>query len=161
MSSGLFDRRERCAKLLAYHAGRGFHWEDFAMADNSYGEGLGFEVLASSLRADAGDARTFLEVLATKFGGALPARTVVERESHLFSREKPVKSVSITLGEFRYQIGHTHGVLEAQRTRVVRGIALKTEALSVDEWLNALSEDLMQLAQQSAQDRAALQRMLM
>ena len=131
------------------------------MADSSYGEGLGFEVLASSLRADAGDTKTFLEVLATKLGGALPTRTDVERESHLFAREKPVKMISITLGEYRYQIGHTRGVLMAQRTRVVRGIALKTEPLAMDEWLDALSEGLMQLAQQSAQDRAALQRMLM
>ena len=131
------------------------------MADSSYGEGLGFEVLASSLRADAGDTRTFLEALATKLGGALPTRTVVERESHLFSHEKPVKMISIELGEFRYQIGHSRGTLTAQRTRVVRGIALKTEALGVDQWLDELSMALMQLAQQSAQDRASLQRMLM
>jgi hypothetical protein len=131
------------------------------MADSSYGEGLGFEVLASSLRADAGDTKTFLEALATKLGGALPTRTVVERESHMFAREKPVKMISIELGEFRYQIGHSRGALTAQRTRVVRGIALKTEALGVDQWLDELSMALMQLAQQSAQDRASLQRMLM
>jgi len=131
------------------------------MADSSYSEGLGFEILASSLRADAGDAKTFLEVLASKLGGALPTRTAVERESHLFSRDKPVKSISLELGEFRYQIGHVQGTLAAQRIRVVRGIALKTEALGVDEWLDGLSLALMQLAQQSAQDRAALQRMLM
>ncbi len=131
------------------------------MADSSYGEGLGFEVLASSLRADAGDTKLFLEALATKLGGALPSRTVIERESHLFSREKPVKSISIELGEFRYQIGQARGTLAAQRTRVVRGIALKTETLGVDDWLDALSQGLMELAEQSAQDRAALQRMLM
>ena len=131
------------------------------MADSSYGEGLGFEVLASSLRADAGDTKTFLEALATKLGGALPTRTVVERESHMFAREKPVKLIRIELGEFRYQIGHERGALAAQRTRMVRGIALKTEALGVDQWLDDLSMALMQLAQQSAQDRASLQRMLM
>ncbi|HLV97330.1 MAG TPA: hypothetical protein VKT82_01515 [Ktedonobacterales bacterium] len=131
------------------------------MADSSYGEGLGFEVLASSLRADAGDTKSFLEVLANKLGGALPTRTAIERESHLFAREKPVKSISIELGEFRYQIGHQHGTLAAQRTRVVRGIALKTEPLGVDDWLDALSQALLELAQQSASDRAALQRMLM
>ena len=131
------------------------------MANNSYGESLGFEVLASSLRADAGDTKSFLEVLATKLGNALPTRTAIERESHLFSREKPVKSISIELGEFRYQIGHQHGALAAQRTRVVRGIALKTDALGVDDWLDSLSQGLTELAQQSAQDRAALLRMLM
>lgn len=131
------------------------------MAENSYGEGLGFEVLASSLRADAGDNKSFLEALAKKLGGALPTRTVIERESHLFSREKPVKSISIELGEFRYQIGHQHGALAAQRVRIVRGIALKTDALGVDDWLDALSQALLELAQQSAQDRAALQRLLM
>jgi hypothetical protein len=131
------------------------------MAENSYSEGLRFEVLASSLRADAGDTKSFLEVLASKLGNALPTRTAIERESHLFSREKPVKSISIELGEFRYQIGHLHGALAAQRIRVVRGIALKTDALGVDDWLDGLSQALTELAQQSAQDRAALLRMLM
>lgn len=130
------------------------------MANQSFNEGLGFEVLASSLRADAGDAKTFLEALATKLGGALPTRTQIQRESHLFSSQKLVKQITLDLGEFRYQIGQQHGTLAAQRTRVVRGIALKTEALSVDQWLDELTQALVQLAQQSAQDRAALQRML-
>ena len=131
------------------------------MADQSFGEGLGFEIVASSLRADMSDTKSFLEALATKLGGALPTRTVVDRESHLFSSQKPVKSIAIELGEFRYLIGHQHGTLAARRIRVVRGIALKTEELGVDQWLDELSAALAQLAQQSAQDRAALQRMLM
>ncbi len=130
------------------------------MANQSFGEGPGFEVLASSLRADAGDAKTFLEALATKLGGALPARTQIQRESHLFSSQKPVKQITLDLGEFRYQIGQQHGTLAAWRTRVVRGILLKTEALSVDQWLDELTQALVQPAQQSAQDGAALQRML-
>lgn len=131
------------------------------MANLPFDEGLGFEVLASSLRADAGDAKTFLEALATKLGGALPSRTQVQRESHLFSSHKPVKQISLDVGEFHYQIGHQHDALVAQRTRVVRGIALKTEALSVDQWLGELTQALLDLAEQSAQDRAALQRMLL
>jgi hypothetical protein len=130
------------------------------MANLPFDGGLGFEILASSLRADAGDAKAFLEALATKLGGALPSRTEIQRESHLFSSHKPVKQISLTVGEFRYQIGHQHGTLAALRTRVVRGIALKTEALGVDQWLDELTQALLQLAEQSAQDRAALQRML-
>jgi hypothetical protein len=40
---------------------------------STFGDGLGFEVLASSLRADLSDTKAFLGALAEKLGGALPA----------------------------------------------------------------------------------------
>ncbi|HEX9412611.1 MAG TPA: hypothetical protein VF916_03845, partial [Ktedonobacterales bacterium] len=52
------------------------------------------------------------------------------------------------------------GALDAARTHTVRGVALKSEPLSVDEWIAALGAELGALAQRSAQDRAALQRLL-
>ena len=51
---------------------------------------LGFELLASSLRADTGDLKAFVEALATKLEGALPSQTSVQRKSSgLFSKTKP------------------------------------------------------------------------
>lgn len=125
------------------------------------GEGMGFDLLAASLRADTTDTRIFLEVLATKLGGALPQRTTVEREHHLFRKEQPVRRIQINLGDRSYALmAQPHGLL-AQRVHVVRGIALKTEEISLDQWIDELVQGLSALAQRSAQDRAALERLMM
>jgi hypothetical protein len=124
-------------------------------------DGLRFEVLASSLRADLTDTGLFLSALAEKLGGALPQQCVVERHGGLFAREKPISRVSVELGEYRYMIERAkHGGLRASRTKVVRGIALKTDELPVDEWIEALSRDLAQYAARNAQARLALERLL-
>ena len=124
-------------------------------------EGLRFEILASSLRADLSDTRLFLTALAEKLGGALPQQCVVERRGGMFSKEKPVHKVSVELGEHRYVIENTgRGGLRAARTRVVRGIALKTDELPVDEWIDSLSRDLALYAARNQQTRLALERLL-
>ena len=124
-------------------------------------EGMQFEVLASSLRADLTDTSLFLSALAEKLGGALPQQCVVERKGSLFSKEKPIFRVNLELGEHRYVIERSdRGGLKAGRTRVVRGIALKTEELQLDTWIDDLSRDLAQYAQKNAQARMALERLL-
>lgn len=125
------------------------------------GDGLRFEVLASSLRADLTDTGLFLNALADKLGGALPQQCAVERRGGLFAREKPIARVSVELGEYRYMIERaSHGGLRAARTKVVRGIALKTEELPVDEWIETLSQELAQYAARNTQARLALERLL-
>ena len=42
----------------------------------------------------------------------------------------------------------------------MRGIALKSEELSVEAWIDALSADLLTLAQSSERGRLALERLL-
>jgi hypothetical protein len=124
-------------------------------------DGMGFEILASSLRADLSDTKAFLGALAEKLCGALPSMCQVERKGGLFSKEKPVKSVSIDLGEYRYSIEHGgHGGLRASRAKIVRGISLKTDELPVDTWIDELSRDLAAYAAKNSQARAALERLL-
>ncbi len=120
------------------------------------------ELFAASLRADNTDIKAFLEALAVKLEGALPNSTTVMRQSGLFSREHPVKEVAVSLGDYQYRIGRERqGPLVAVRAKIVRGIVLKTEQLPVDEWIEDLSEALAQVAGQSAQARAALERFLL
>ncbi len=47
------------------------------------------------------------------------------------------------------------------RAKIVRGIVLKTEQIPVDQWIEELSEALAEVAGQSAQGRAALERFLL
>jgi hypothetical protein len=125
------------------------------------GDGMGFEILASSLRADLTDTKAFLGALAEKLGGALPALCQVERKGGLFSKEKHVQRVTVELGEHRYSIEHgDRGGLRAARAKIVRGIALKTDELPIDSWIEELSRDLAAYAARNAQARVALERLL-
>jgi hypothetical protein len=124
-------------------------------------EDIGFELLASSLRAETGDLKAFTEALATKLEGALPAQTRVERKGGgLFSKEKRVHHISVDMGDYRYELTADSGRLEPTRCKAVRGIVLKTERLPLDEWIDDLSRALTEEAQRSEQARLALQRLL-
>lgn len=125
------------------------------------GDERDIDLLTASLRADAGDAHALMQALAAKLDGALPGQVQIERHSGLFARDRAVKRIAIELDEFRYAIEDAgHGRLQAERTHVVRGIALKTEPLGVDEWIGRLAESLADAAQRSAAGRDALQRLL-
>lgn len=122
---------------------------------------LGFELVASSLRADTRDLTTFVDVLATKLEGLLPSQTEVERKgAGIFSKEKHVHRIRVALGDGRYELVAKGGRLEPTFARAVRGIVLKTEQLSLDDWIEALSRDIAAEAQNSEQARLALERLL-
>jgi hypothetical protein len=123
-------------------------------------EGLGFELVASSLRAETGDIKAFVEALATKLEGALPAHTQVERKGGLFSKAKSVRRIVVDLGEYQYQLDAENGRVQPRLCKVVRGIVLKTEAVPLDRWIDELSRQLTEEAQQSEQGRLALENLL-
>jgi hypothetical protein len=65
------------------------------------------------------------------------------------------------LGDDRYILEDPgHGNLQATRTRIVRGIALKTETISVQEWVQELGSILDERARTSAAAREALSRLV-
>ena len=118
------------------------------------------DLLAASLRADASDTAAFLDALAARLEGALPGQVEVQRKGGLFGGGKRVRRIAVRLGDSHYEIEGEHGALVARRRNVVRGIALKSEELGVDAWIDGLSADLLALAQRSEQGRLALERLL-
>lgn len=123
---------------------------------------LQVDLLAASLRADTTDLKAFLEALAVKLEGAMPDQTVVTRQNKLFSKEHPVREILIALDEYQYRISHQErGPLFAQRAKVVRGIVLKTDQLSIDQWISELAGSLARQAEQSLSARVALERFLL
>jgi hypothetical protein len=118
------------------------------------------ELVAASLRASSADLTTFVEVLAAKLEGALPGRVQVERRATRFlGRDKHVDRIQCQLGEQRYVLSARNGI-EARRSKAVRGVVLKSEELSLDEWLGALAGDLADEAQTNEHAQLALQRLL-
>lgn len=124
----------------------------------SAGDGISFELLAAALRADTADLGAWVAALGTKLAGALPERVQV-RHGGLFGNG-PITGIVADLGEWRYALQVQHGRPVAERVHVVRGIALKTEHVPLDAWIDGLSRSLSEIAATSARERAALQRLL-
>ena len=119
-----------------------------------------FDMVAAGLRADATDLNAFVEALAVKLEGALPGRVTIARQGGLFSRSKGVREISVDMGDSRYSLVSNGGRIETTRRNEVRGIAIKSEPLELDEWIAALSRELEAAARESADGRQALERLL-
>ena len=120
---------------------------------------LSFEMLAASLRADAADLGLFLEVLAAKLSAALPSVSRVEHQGGIIGRRR-VRRIQVDLGEHRYEVGRDGAGIAASRSHAVRGITLRSEAMTLEHWIEELARHLAEHAQASAQDREALTRLL-
>jgi hypothetical protein len=118
------------------------------------------DLVAASLRADAGDLDAFVEALAVKLEEALPDQVEVERRGRLLGGQKRVRRIEVTLGEQRYEAEFERGRATCRRRSVVRGIALKTQELDLDAWIAALSQELVAEADRSDRGRQALARLL-
>jgi hypothetical protein len=119
-----------------------------------------FDLLAASLRAETGDLKAFVDVLASKLVETFPHRVRVERAGRLFGGRQRVKGLSIALGDNHYELECDEGQIKCRRRNVVRGVSLKTEQLSLEQWIDSISEALTQVAAQTESDRVALERLL-
>jgi hypothetical protein len=122
-------------------------------------EWMKFRVAATLSKQYAADQRVFLDLLAAMLGSALPEEAEIVKRGGLFSK-KTIAKVVVTFGENRYTLEDPgRGPLLAWRTRIVRGIALKTESVPVETWLAELSANLDDRARTSAAAREALARL--
>ncbi len=119
------------------------------------------DLLAASFRADAADMDAFVESLAVKLEQATPGQVRVNRSRGGFRRPKRVQKIVLDAGDRRLELRLSGGSIEASTSRLSEGIVLKTERVSVDEWISALSEAVAAEAQRSSITRQALERLLM
>jgi hypothetical protein len=121
-----------------------------------------FDLAAAGLRVDGTDLAMSVEVLASKLEQALPGvARVVRRGGGLLGRgEKRVREVRVQLGASCYQLAVDGPRVEGFRERQVGGIAIKREPLDPDAWIAALTAELREQAERSAQARTALEKLL-
>jgi hypothetical protein len=120
-------------------------------------EWLKFGVAASLSKQYTRDQRAFLDLLASMLTQVLPQETEVKYRGGLFSARKSVHQIRVQLSEWSYTLEDPgRGNLRATRTRIVRGIALKTEEIPVEEWVTALDQEIGERARKSAAARNAL-----
>ncbi len=119
-----------------------------------------FGVAAELAKKYAADQHDFIELLALMLEGALPNETEIEKRGGLFSK-KHVSRIIVTMASDRYTLERPdHGGVTAARTHVVRGIALKTEPITVEEWVETLGAALDERARTSEAAREALERIV-
>jgi hypothetical protein len=119
-----------------------------------------FDLLAASLRADAVDLKAFVEALAVKLSESFPARVRVERKGGRLRGKTRVRRLLVRLGEAEYELSSDEGQVNCSRKVLVRGIALRTDQLAIEQWIDALAGELVAEAGKTESDRLALERML-
>ncbi|HEV2361451.1 MAG TPA: hypothetical protein VGS21_07100 [Acidimicrobiales bacterium] len=123
-------------------------------------DGLGFDMLAASLRADASESKTFLNVLGNKLLAALPSQVTLEHERKRFRETDRVLKIEVTLEELEFRLEEAGGRIVAMISHVVRGMRLRSDEVGVDEWIDRLSRKLAEAAASSARARDAISGLL-
>ena len=113
--------------------------------------------LATSLRAEAASLVQLFETLAARFVGELPDLTRVETAGGFLSAKR-VEAFEVGFPDVTFRMSRAGGRIVAERSEVVRGIALKTEPVPVDTWLQRLCEALSDHAGANAATLDALRR---
>ena len=122
-----------------------------------FDQGIQVEALATALKTDRAESKELLETLAARLQVIMPEITSVERGGWILSSDRPVKRLTVRFDDCHLQlVKEKTGTLNAQVSKVVRGVVLKTTATTVDEWIKALAGELATAAQSNAQTRDAL-----
>jgi hypothetical protein len=98
--------------------------------------------------------------LAKKLEQAIPQWVQIERQGGLFQRSRAIKRITVTLDPWHYICEWVHGQPRTQRIKVVRGIAIKTESLDLQQWIEGLAQDLISATASQQAAREALERFL-
>jgi len=119
-----------------------------------------FDLLAASLRAEAGDLEAFVEAFATKLELSFPGQVDVKRKGGLLGGRKRVERVAVTLDNQSFELDHDQASVSCRVRSVVRGIALKNEELPLERFIDEVSAALVKAADETTRGREALQRLL-
>jgi len=119
------------------------------------------DLLTASLRAEGSDIAAFVEALAVKLEQAMPGAVRVRRERRMLRAPGPVREIAVEAGGMRLTLRRDAAdSVQCSASRLSGGIVLKSEAVQLDEWIDALGRALAGEAVRSARARAALERLM-
>jgi hypothetical protein len=121
-----------------------------------------FDLPAAALRADGADLAMAIEVLASRLEQALPQIALVERHrvGGFRSKRRAVQRIAVALGEEQFELRSTDQSVHCTRHKVVRGITLNREEMSMADWIDELIASVARTAEVSEHDRLALGELL-
>lgn len=104
-------------------------------------------VSAVRYRRAQGDLRMFMVAFAARLDGMIPGRVTIEKKTtHLFSAAPHVIKMTIDTEPNVYIATYDEERLSVARAKSVRGMVLKSEALTLPQWLASLAEDVRRLS---------------
>lgn len=121
-----------------------------------------FDLPAAALRADGAEVAMSIEVLATRLEQALPTITLVERRKvgGFRSKRREVERIAVSLGEQQFELRRAGGLVRCTCQKVVRGITLNRQELSMADWIDEFNAAVARSAEVSEVDRLALGKLL-
>ncbi|MGO8904420.1 MAG: hypothetical protein ACLQMH_02190 [Solirubrobacteraceae bacterium] len=121
-----------------------------------------FDLPAAALRADATELAIAIEVLASRLEQALPQLALVERRKvgGFRSKRLVVQRIEVALGEEQFELRSTDRRVQCTRHKVVRGITLNRQEMSMADWIDELIAAVAHTAEVSEHDRLALGELL-
>ena len=126
-----------------------------------FDESMKVDVLAASLRMEGKQSGDAMENLAKKLELCLPEHVTISRDGWFLSKTKPVKDLLVQFDNFHYQLTREKsGSITARQMKIVRGVALKTTEISLDQWIDGLAGEMAELAKKNSQTREALSRLI-
>ncbi len=121
-----------------------------------------FDLSAAWVRRAQGDLKAFMEAFAVRLEGAVPGRVTVERKRDgLFAKTSHVVKIAIHIEPNLYTLALAGRQISAWRTKIVRGVALKSDEILVPAWLDALQRDIHALAEHAGSARDVIHEFLM
>jgi hypothetical protein len=124
-------------------------------------EPFDLDLAAAGLRADTRDLPGLVNALGAWLEEAVPGMAEVQRKrAGLLDSRKLVVAIRCRLGDDVYVLQRDGAGARARRAREVRGITLKSEELTVPEWLSGLTAALLAHAQVSEASATALRDLL-
>jgi hypothetical protein len=120
-----------------------------------------FDIYSAWMRKSNGDMRAFLEAFAVRLEQSLPGMVQVHRKRDgLFGKTQHVSSISLQLGSFQFILERDAASVRTSRTKVVRGITLKSDELSLADWLAAVDAELKTAAADAEKSHSVLREFL-
>jgi hypothetical protein len=129
---------------------------------NDFDDALEFETLAAALKLDQQAAADMVEHMARMLENCLPDHTEVKRGGGWLSKEKKVEQLTIKFDDVHYQIAREgQNRFNAKSLKVVRGIALKTNPIAVEQCLKEIVQHVTALAANNESARRALNKFVL
>lgn len=129
---------------------------------DDFDQALQLDVLAASLRSDTAQSTDMLEQLARMLQAAVPEAVTIERGGWFMSKERPLQELNVRFDDFQYQIvRQKHGSVTASAKKLVRGVVLKTNDISVEECIEKILASLKEMSEKNAQTRRALNKFVL
>ena len=120
-----------------------------------------FDIYSAWMRKSNGDMHAFLEALGVRLEQSLPGMVQVQRKRDgLFAKTQHVVGISLQLGNFQFVLQKEPAGLKTSRTKVVRGITLKSDELSLADWLTAVDAELKTAAADAEKSHSVLREFL-